>query len=154
MPSPPPRPRPAVTHCGNTAVISCFVVHRRSPHTSVSGRPMNRSTLLAAALAVACLPLTADAGAIYPIDRAHFLAGSKFDFKVEFDRVVPVSGAKVTINGVDAAKVFGKAPQYVENEEGSNASALVIRDVTVASPGKYVVEASDGAVSQKVVWDV
>src|SRR5262245_46293936 len=115
---------------------------------------MNRSILLGVALACAALPLTSAAGAIYPIDRAHFLAGSKFDFKVEFDRIVPASVAKVTINGIDAAKVLGKAPQYVENEDGSNASTLILRDVTVAAPGKYVVEASDGTASQKVVWDV
>src|SRR5215470_8249539 len=100
---------------------------------------MNRSTLFGAALACACFPLLAGAGAIYPIDRAHFLAGSKFDFKVEFDRIVPAADAKATINGVDIAKVFGKAPQYVENDDGSNASSLVVRDVTLAAPGKYLV---------------
>src|SRR5262249_1290901 len=115
---------------------------------------MNRLILLGAAFACTVFPMAADAAAIYPIDRPHFLAGSKFDFKVEFDQIVSPSSASGTINGIDAAKVFGKAPQYVENEEGSNASALLLRDVTVTNPGKYVVEASDGTTSQKVVWDV
>jgi alkaline phosphatase len=103
---------------------------------------------------VPVFPLIASAGAIYPIDRAHFLAGSKFDFKVEFDKVVPASDAKVTINGADIAKVFGKLPQYVENEEGNNASALIIRDVVLDKPSRYTVQASDGTTTQKISWDV
>src|SRR5262249_51670053 len=145
-----------LTHGRNTAVILFLSPHppRGARSSLFSWSRMNRSTLLAAAFACACLPLLASAGAIYPIDRAHFLAGSKFDFKVEFDRIVPAANAKVTINGTDIAKAFGKSPQYTENEDGSNASALVIRDVTVTTPGNYVVEASDGTTSQKVVWDV
>ena len=114
---------------------------------------MKRSIFLGTALVCAYVPI-AGAAAIYPIDRAHFLAGSKFDFKVEFDRTVPAAEAKVTINGTDVAKMFTKAPQYVENEEGSNGSALVIRDITIDRPGRYLVEASDGTTSQKVAWDV
>jgi len=109
---------------------------------------------LGSALACAWLPLVASAGAIYPIDRAHFLAGSRFDFKVEFDKVVPAGDAKVTINGTDIAKVLKKSPQYIENDDGSNASALVIRDVEIDAPGHYFVEASDGATTRSVVWDV
>jgi len=111
-----------------------------------------KSLWLAASLAF--LPFAACAGAIYPIDRAHFLAGAKFDFKVEFDKIVPSADAKVMINGRDAATVFGKPPQYIENEEGSKASALVLRDVSIDAPGRYVVRASDGTDSQTVVWDI
>jgi alkaline phosphatase len=115
---------------------------------------MKPSISLGAAFVCAYLPFVADAGAIYPIDRAHFLAGSKFDFKVEFDKTVAAADAKVTINGTDIAKVLKKAPQYIENEEGSNTSALVIRGIQIDRPGQYIVEASDGATSQKVQWDV
>lgn len=107
-----------------------------------------------AVVAAAALSLAAQAAAIYPIDRAHFLAGSRFDFKVEFDQLVPSAATTVTINGAPAATFFGKPLQYIENEEGSNASSLVVRDVSVLVPGKYLVEASDGKSTQKVVWDV
>ena len=112
-----------------------------------------RNTLLLIA-AFLWAPIAAQGGAIYPIDRAHFLAGSRFDFKVEFDRVVPAGAAEVTINGQPAAAFFGKPLQYVENEEGSNASSLVLRDATVPGPGRYLVAASDGTTTQKVVWEV
>jgi alkaline phosphatase len=94
------------------------------------------------------------AAAIYPVDRAHFLAGSRFDLKVEFDATVPQDRARLTINGVDAAKFFGKPVQYVEGEDGSKMTSLLIREVTLPAPGKYLVEANDGASVQRVVWDV
>ena len=115
---------------------------------------MNHRILLCAALLWSSSPFVANAGAIFPIDRAHFLAGSKFDFKVEFDKIVATSDTRVTINGADIAMVLGKSPQYVQNEEGSNASALVLRDVVLDKPGHYIVTASDGSTSQTVAWDV
>jgi alkaline phosphatase len=115
---------------------------------------MNPLALIAVIAAGAMIALPASAGAIYPIDRAHFLAGARFDFKVEFDRTVPEDAISVRINGVDAATALGKKLQYVGNEDGSNASSLIVRDVTVPAPGKYLVEASDGTTTQKVVWDV
>jgi alkaline phosphatase len=115
---------------------------------------MKRLALLSALAAVALHALSASAGGIYPIDRAHFLAGTRFDFKVEFDRTVPEDAITVRINGVDAATALGKKLQYVGNEDGSNASSLIVRDVTVPAPGKYLVEASDGTTTQKVVWGV
>ena len=59
--------------------------------------------LTAAALIVLLTGYQAVAQTIYPIDRAAILAGSRFDFKVEFpDRVDP-SKLKVTV------KIFGRA---------------------------------------------
>ena len=46
---------------------------------------------------------------IYPVDRAEFLAGSRFDFKVEFPGLVSEKDIRVTINGVDSASVLGKS---------------------------------------------
>jgi len=92
--------------------------------------------------------------AIYPIDRAHFLAGSRFDLKVEFDRVAPADALKVTMNGVDVTTFLGRKPQYVADEDGSGGSSLTLRDVAVEVPGSYVVEATDGMKTQTVVWDV
>jgi alkaline phosphatase len=94
------------------------------------------------------------AAAIYPIDRAHFLAGSRFDLKVEYERMVPADSLKITLNGVDAATFLGRKPQYTANEDGSGASSLTLRDVAVEIPGTYVVEASDGVSTQRVNWAV
>jgi alkaline phosphatase len=110
-------------------------------------------TLLAMLLSLVVATL-ADAGAIYPVDRARFLVGSRFDFKVEFDGIVSFDRARVTINGVDAATLFGKPLQFIENEDGSKASTVQIRDVVLAAPGKYLVEAADGVTVQRIVWDV
>jgi alkaline phosphatase len=109
---------------------------------------------LAFALAAASLASHAFAAAIFPIDRAHFLAGSRFDFKVEFDQVVPADKIKVSVNGNDASKVFGKPLQYIEGEDGGKASTVQMRDVAIVEPGKYLVEASDGTTTQRVVWEV
>src|SRR5262249_52755343 len=99
-------------------------------------------------------PLLARADAIYPIDRAHFLAGSRFDFKVEFDQVVAREQIRITVNGADYAQVLGKSGQYLEKEDGAAVSSLIARDVSISVPGRYLVEASDGLHSSKVVWDV
>jgi alkaline phosphatase len=115
---------------------------------------MKSPARIAALVALALFALPAFAAAIFPIDRAHFLAGSRFDFKVEFDRVVPEEAVKITIDGVDVATAFGKKPQYVSSEDGSNASSVIIRAVAMPAPGKYLVAASDGLTTQKVVWDV
>ena len=80
-----------------------------------------RNTLLLIA-AFLWAPIAAQGGAIYPIDRAHFLAGSRFDFKVEFDRVVPAGAAELTINGQPAAAFFGKPLQYVETRRAARSS--------------------------------
>ena len=58
----------------------------------------------AALFCLLCAAGLAAAAAIYPIDRASILAGSRFDFKVEFDSVVDPAAVRVTVNGVDAAQ--------------------------------------------------
>ncbi len=100
------------------------------------------------------LSLPAQAGAIFPIDRATILAGSKFDFKVEFDAIAPAERIKVTVNGVDYATVLGRKAAYVENEEGLKASTLLLRDVMLTKPGKYDIEASDGVQTLRISWEV
>jgi len=121
-------------------------------------RPATRACALAPALLVLLLTtfaaVPATAGAIYPIDRAGIVAGSRFDFKVEFDRVVPSEGIRVTVNGTDYATALGRQAQFTENEEGANASALVLRDVVIDQPGRYLVEASGGGQELRVEWDV
>lgn len=94
------------------------------------------------------LAAPAAAQTIYPIDRADILAGSHFDFKVEFPDLQKPNVA-VTINGEPYAKVLGKAATFVEREEGKDQSALLLRDVTL-KPGSYVVRAGNASVT----WNV
>src|SRR5499426_3192490 len=115
------------------------------------------SRMLGLALTVAAVALGAmPAGAItiYPIDRAQILSGSRFDLKVEFDGVVAASDAKLTIDGKDLTAAVGRAPAFVEREDGVAASALILRDVSLTKPGRYAVVASDGKASRTVSWEV
>ncbi|GLK83015.1 alkaline phosphatase [Ancylobacter defluvii] len=117
-----------------------------------------RKTLLAAA-SLALLSSTVLSGAafaetVYPLDRATILQGSPFDFKVEFDGVVKPEDVKITINGEDYKKVLGKEASFVEKEPGVEASALVLRGITIATPGSYKVEASAAGKTKTVTWEV
>jgi alkaline phosphatase len=110
--------------------------------------------LLALALLVAAVS-HADALTVYPIHRATILAGAKFDFKVEFDRVLKPEETKITINGADYALTLGQKAAFVEREPGIDKSALILRDVVLTQPGYYRVVASDGKESTEVVtWEV
>ena len=115
------------------------------------------SKTLRLALVLAGLALevaSVEAITIYPIDRAQILAGSRFDFKVEFDGVVGAADAKVTIDGADLSRALGRPAAFVEREDGVAASALILRDVTLAKPGRYVIAASDGKTTRTVSWEV
>src|SRR5260370_30620381 len=94
---------------------------------------------LTGALATALLTMTgvAEAQTIAPIDRATILAGSKFDFKVEFPGVVEAKDVKVTVNGLDPAKALGRDVAFIAAESGVNASAVMLRDVSIDKPGTY-----------------
>jgi alkaline phosphatase len=91
---------------------------------------------------------------IYPIDRAAILAGAHFDFKVEFPVIENQADLKITINGEDYTRQLGKTGQFVENEDGLNASSLVLRDASIDKPGTYKVVASDGTRRSEVTWTV
>uniref|UniRef100_Q07VP0 Alkaline phosphatase n=1 Tax=Rhodopseudomonas palustris (strain BisA53) TaxID=316055 RepID=Q07VP0_RHOP5 len=106
--------------------------------------------------AVAMLALNAAASAqtIYPIDRAEILAGSRFDFKVEFSGEVDPAAVKVTVNGQEPASAFGRAADFIAREDGKPQSALLLRDVALGKPGRYVIEASAGTERRSVSWNV
>lgn len=110
--------------------------------------------LLAALAATTCLIAAADAATVYPLDRATILAGSPFDLKVEFDAVVKPADVTVTINGEPAEKVLGKAPEFVEKEKGVDASAVLLRAASIATPGTYNIEAKAGNETKTVTWEV
>jgi len=115
---------------------------------------MRMRRFLATLAATTFLTGAAMAATVYPIDRATILAGSPFDFKVEFAGVVKPEDVKVTVNGQDYKAIFGKEPVFTEKEEKADASAVIIRGVTIAEPGSYTIEATAGSDTKKVVWDV
>jgi len=96
----------------------------------------------------------ADALTIFPVDRAEILAGARFDFKVEFDGVVSPGDVRVTVNGMDHAKMLGAAARFIETEPGANASAVLLRDASLSRPGSYSIVATDGKQTKTVVWEV
>lgn len=96
----------------------------------------------------------AHAQTIFPLGHAEILAGSHFDLKVEFPDIVAATSARLTINGKDAAGVFGHKPELVEREDGKDVSSLILRGASLTKPGKYTVTATDGSHSRTVVWNV
>ena len=110
-----------------------------------------RSLLLAAA-ATLLTGTVAHSQTIYPIDRAEIVAGAKFDFKVEFPGHIAPGQVKVTVNGADYATALGGAATFIEREDDKEQSSIVLRDVTLAKPGSYRVQASDGTNSREVTW--
>jgi alkaline phosphatase len=91
---------------------------------------------------------------IYPIDRAEIPAGARFDFKVELPGLVDPAKLKVTVNGADYAAVFGRAGTFIDREDGKDQSALILRDVTLTTPGSVVVEVDDGTRQRGISWTV
>ena len=106
------------------------------------------------ALCAAVFSATCAAQTIFPLTRADILAGSKFDFKVEFDGVVDAAQVKVTINGQDYSKALGKSAELIAREDGKEVSSLLLRDASISKPGQYVVAASDGKGNATVTWTV
>ena len=109
---------------------------------------------LATLLASVTLFSPASAQTIYPLGRADILAGSKFDFKVEFPSVVKHSELKITINGEPYSSVFAQPSEFIESENGKDGSSLILRGVTLTKPGVYSVIASDGKATKSVQWTV
>jgi len=104
--------------------------------------------LVTTALVAFSVLTPAAAQTIYPIDRADILAGSQFDFKVEFPGLQKAD-VPITINGEPYAKVLGRTATFIEREDNKDQSALIVRDVAL-KPGTYKVQA--GAAS--VTWNV
>ncbi|MER9063934.1 alkaline phosphatase [Mesorhizobium sp. M0435] len=82
------------------------------------------------------------------------LAQSPFDVKVEFDKVVSADQVTVTINGQPAETVLGKKFEFIEKEEGFDASAVLIRAASISQPGTYKLEAKAGDEMKSVSWQV
>jgi alkaline phosphatase len=114
--------------------------------------------LLFTLAATTMLAGAAQAATVYPLDRATILAGSPFDFKVEFNETVKPEDVKVTINGKDYKELVGREATFTATELGKEdkklGSALTLRDVILAAPGNYVVEASAGGETKSATWVV
>jgi alkaline phosphatase len=113
---------------------------------------MRRVLITAAILGIAA-GFPAAAQTVYPVDRAEILAGSRFDFKVEFPDRVAADQAKVTLNGVELATVAGRPATHIEREEGREQSALLLRDLSLPA-GSYAVSVTDGARRRDLSWTV
>lgn len=98
---------------------------------------------------------TAQAPSVYiaPIDRAKFLAGSLFDFRVELNHLTAMpSSVSITVNGKDAEQFFGK-PFVKTNTDKSQ--EFTIRDVKINEPGTYEVAVkADNGLAKTVKYEV
>jgi alkaline phosphatase len=107
------------------------------------------------AVAALCALATAAVGqTIYPIDRAQILIGATFDFKVEFPGAVAASDIKVTIDGEDAARVLGREPLIVVDEDGLGHTAYWIRGARMTKPCTATIEVAAGDKRATVTWTV
>src|SRR5690606_6749121 len=117
---------------------------RRRPWTAV---------VLAAltVLAVALPGLAQEPGiVILPIDRATFLAGQRFDFRVELHGI-DAPGFTVEIDGIDAEAYFGKQGQR-DNADG--VTSLTIRDVAFSEAGVRKVDVRAGEHHRSIFYEV
>lgn len=93
------------------------------------------------------------AAAIYPINQAAILAGSKFDIKIEFNTVTNISDAVVELNGAPINKIINVKPEFISNENGKG-SSIIYRDVQLSKAGKYQIVARAPQERLQVNWDV
>ena len=93
------------------------------------------------------------AAAIYPIDQATILAGSKFDIKIEFNTVINLGDAEIELNGAPINKIISVQPEFISNENGKG-SSILYRDVQLPKAGKYQIVARAPQERLQVNWDV
>lgn len=94
-----------------------------------------------------------NAAAIYPIQDAAILAGSKFDIKIEFDSIAKSEEINIELNGLPITKTLSMAPLFIANESGKG-SSVIFRDVQLSKAGKYTLSAQSPQERLTVVWDV
>ncbi len=115
---------------------------------------LSATTVLSATL----IATASQAATVYPLDRATILAGSPFDFKVEFDNVVKADDVKITVNGEDYKAVFGKDVEFIAAEKDASdkdlGSAVILRSLALPKAGAYTIEVQAGNDKKSVTWDV
>ena len=97
---------------------------------------------------------TANAAQIYPVDHARFMTNSRFDFKIELDKVADRKDIKVEINGADYKKVLQGDEIYIAQEMDAEGSAIIVRDVEIKKPGKYTVTVKSPEGEMRANWDI
>ena len=114
---------------------------------------ISRAIQLCCSLILMIFSMGSHAAAIYPIDAASILAGSKFDIKIEFNSVVGPESIAIQLNGAPIDRLIKAKPEYIANENGQG-SAFVYRDVQLNQAGKYSLVASAASERLQVSWDV
>jgi alkaline phosphatase len=116
---------------------------------------MNTSPFLRAVFLIVFGSLAgiAQAAAVYPIDQASILVGSKFDIKIEFSSVINPEEVIIELNGAPINKIISAKPEFISNENGKGSSVL-FRDVQLSKAGKYQVIARAPQERLQVSWDV
>ena len=116
---------------------------------------MNTSPFLRAAFLILLSSLTGivQAAAVYPIDQANILAGSKFDIKIEFNTITTPEEVVIELNGAPINTVISAKPEFISNENGKGSSFL-FRDVQLSKAGKYQIIARAHQERLQVSWDV
>jgi alkaline phosphatase len=90
---------------------------------------------------------------IAPVDRAKFLAGALFDFRVELrDLVDKPSKVQITVNGQPAENFFGRS--FVKTKAHDNSEEYTIRDVTFRIPGTYTIRVQADNLSRTINYEV
>ena len=116
---------------------------------------MNTSPFLRAVFLIVFGSLAgiAQAAAVYPIDQASILVGSKFDIKIEFSSVINPEEIIIELNGAPINKIISAKPEFISNENGKGGSVL-FRDVQLSKAGKFQVIARAPQERLQVSWDV
>ncbi|QGG54339.1 alkaline phosphatase [Paenibacillus sp. B01] len=89
---------------------------------------------------------------IAPIHQAKFLAGAKFDFRVELnDWTGDASAVRITINGKSPEAVFGKK---LELTSTAKSREFTVRDVSFPKAGTVSVSVQAGSLKRTVQYEV
>jgi alkaline phosphatase len=122
-------------------------------HSKIQKLPLISSVLLCAGVFISQF---AASTVIYPLNHASILVGSKFDLKVEYEKVIDPLDMLVQLNGQPITKLISSKPEYIQNENGKG-SSLIWRNVSLNKAANYHLTAgsiSDPTMNREVDWDV
>jgi hypothetical protein len=117
--------------------------------------------LAALLMLAAMLPVSAQDDAypvlILPIDRAQFLPGAMFDFRVEVHAEAMPDNFEVSINGTPASDFFGAEPteeswMFGSEENPTPSQSVIWRGVTLPEAGEFTVTVTAGSTTATAVW--
>ncbi|MFD0673158.1 alkaline phosphatase [Cohnella sp. GCM10027633] len=136
-----------------SAKIALGVILASGALVSASGTPLY-GTRTANAAEQQTVAAVAAQPSVYvaPIDRAKFLAGSLFDFRVELNGLAGDPGnVTITVNGKEASAFFGKPFEKTSTDVSRE---FTIRDVTFKTAGTYTVSVKSTTLSKTVKYEV